>query len=184
MVLLIFAVLAAIVPRALSQVNLPAPCPLLGQIFPPPIDLSSQSTWQNATTTLARVLSNATLVKSNETSFAIQIITKNSIIPVYEYYHKAPSHLYGSGNSTTIGKDAIFRIASVSKMFTVYALLLECGFKCFEDPITKYVPELKNAKFNNEIDTEQWEQVTLGALASQMSGIGRDCELPSLPALA
>lgn len=47
-----------------------------------------------------------------------------------------------------------------------------------DDPITKYVPELLQLRGEtdevNGITTVQWEQVTLGALASHMSGIGSD----------
>lgn len=59
-------------------------------------------------------------------------------------------------------------------MFTVYALLLECQFSWFEDPITKYIPELRT-KPSNGVDDVRWEAVTLGALATQLAGFGRNC---------
>ena len=48
----------------------------------------------------------------------------------------------------------------------------------FNDPITKYVPELAAAAKHeqNAVDSVDWESVTVGNLASQMSGAGRDCE--------
>jgi CubicO group peptidase (beta-lactamase class C family) len=71
-----------------------------------------------------------------------------------------------------------YRIGSISKLFTVYTFLIEAGDVKFNDPITKYVPELAAAARHeqNAVDSVDWESVTVGNLASQMSGIGRDCE--------
>jgi CubicO group peptidase (beta-lactamase class C family) len=56
----------------------------------------------------------------------------------------------------------------VTKLFTVLALLLEDDIG-MEDPISKFVPELKDDK---------WEGVTVGMLAAQMGGAPRDRESP------
>ena len=73
----------------------------------------------------------------------------------------------------------MYRIGSISKLFTVFALLVENGDANFNDPITKFVPELRDSwmvKQKGVVNAVQWKDVTLGALASQMSGIGRDCK--------
>jgi CubicO group peptidase (beta-lactamase class C family) len=61
---------------------------------------------------------------------------------------------------------------------------MELGDGHWNDPITRYVPELKQAQSNysasSAIDSVQWEEVTLGELASHMAGITRDGNLPSL----
>jgi hypothetical protein len=51
----------------------------------------------------------------------------------------------------------------------------------FNEPITKYVPEIAAYAANNaaslqisDIDVYDWEALTIGALASQLSGLPRD----------
>ena len=75
----------------------------------------------------------------------------------------------------------MFRIGSISKLFTVYTFLLHGGLELWQQPVTDYVPELRQAALesinSSNLDSVRWEEVTLGSLASHMSGIGRDCEL-------
>jgi CubicO group peptidase (beta-lactamase class C family) len=158
-----------------------SPCPFLGQVYPAPQNLLSEPIWQSMTASLTQAISNTTAQHSNVTSFAIQIIAKESTVPLFEYYHKAPSHLYGSGNTTAVDANTIFRVASMSKMYTVYALLVETGgFSWLDEPITKYVPELRVSP-GSAVARAQWQDITLEALASQMSGIGRACTFCSFP---
>lgn len=42
-------------------------------------------------------------------------------------------------------------------------------------------PELANAPYDDPLEQVNWEEVTLGALASQLSGLGRDCQSRSMP---
>ena len=71
---------------------------------------------------------------------------------------------------------------------TVYLYLIEAGIASFEEPITKYIPELaayatKNAAepIQDDIDVVGWNDITVGALASQMAGVARDnTPVPSL----
>lgn len=60
--------------------------------------------------------------------------------------------------------DTKFRIASVTKVFTVLAVLLSKDKIGWEDPITKFVPEL---------DAEVYGEITIGSLADHTSGLGR-----------
>jgi CubicO group peptidase (beta-lactamase class C family) len=147
-------------------------CPVVSKTYSPPQNISSSSIWEKAIATLNQNLSK--LVTQN-ISVAIQIHSKDSTDPLFEYYRKSPGHSYGPNGQKPVDGDTIFRIGSMTKMFTVYALLIECGFTCFEEPITKYVPELRNLKYDNEIDNVNWEEIMIGALAAQISGIGRDC---------
>lgn len=74
---------------------------------------------------------------------------------------------------------SLYRIGSISKLFTVYTLLVNYGWEHWDDNITKYLPELQGAA-NLDDDTSvahaDWSKITVGGLASQLSGIGRDCE--------
>jgi CubicO group peptidase (beta-lactamase class C family) len=88
----------------------------------------------------------------------------------------------GSDLNTTekVSTDSVFRIGSISKLFTVYAFLLHGGLELLERSVTEFVPELRDISRDDgcfsDLDIVRWEEVTLGSLASHMSGIGRDCE--------
>jgi hypothetical protein len=117
------------------------------------------------------------LFDSTNNTFSINIFSTFSDTPLYEYYYTAPRFSNGSVGTKTVDGDTVFRVGSISKLFTVFALLIEKGDANLNDPITKYVPELRNSPDTGTVNSVQWDDVTLGALASQMSGIGRDCKL-------
>jgi Beta-lactamase len=79
----------------------------------------------------------------------------------------------------SVNGDTVFRVASISKTFTVYSLLLESSVN-LEDPITKYIPELMDRESKPWL--VQWDQVTLKSLAGHLSGMARDskCSLKNL----
>jgi CubicO group peptidase (beta-lactamase class C family) len=81
----------------------------------------------------------------------------------------------------TVESNTIYRIGSISKLFTVYMYLITASDASFNDPITKYVPELAQYAQSqagvletDDIDTVIWNNITIGALASHPAGIGRD----------
>jgi hypothetical protein len=67
----------------------------------------------------------------------------------------------------------------VSKFLTVYLLVLETGYKFINDPVTAWVPELAAAHFGNHVETVQWSEVTIGALAGHVAGLLKDWKLSS-----
>ncbi|KAF3039889.1 hypothetical protein E8E12_003956 [Didymella heteroderae] len=79
-----------------------------------------------------------------------------------------------------VGPDTIYRIGSVSKIFTVLAFLAEVGDTHWNTPITEFIPEL--AQFSaraltqpiDDVRRTDWEDITIGALVAQVSGVGRD----------
>ena len=81
----------------------------------------------------------------------------------------------------TLDDNTIYRVGSVTKLITAYALLVKNGMLDFHEPVLKYLPELGSTKAN-EVDKTAWDDVTVGALASHLSGIMRDCKEP-LPIL-
>lgn len=92
-------------------------------------------------------------------------------------FHHTPPVLDKTGTSA-IDSETIYRIGSISKIFAALSVLTQGKMK-MEDPITKYVPELLQLKRHavpvaNDITAVNWDQVTVGSLASHMSGIGAD----------
>jgi len=114
---------------------------------------------------------------TNVTSFAILVTTSQDTI--WDYYYTAPVlGEYKDSKPTDVNGDTAFRVASNSKSFTVYAVLLENMIN-LEDPITKYIPELLSqgpGRFEGEGNEVEWDQITIRSLASQLSGIAREGE--------
>ena len=113
-------------------------------------------------------------------SFSIQVFSVHSDDPIFEYYYTAAPSGNGSlgGGGRTVGPGTLYRIGSISKLVSVYAILSKLGDRYWAEPITKYVPELAAAdqRQTNTVDNVRWSEVTLGALASHSSGVGRDCK--------
>lgn len=155
-------------------------CPLLGPDIPPPYKLSSSDIWKNATantTSILKAAISANLYKSANTSWAVEVFSIHEARPLYSFYHTA-TELATSPGTKKVDTDSFFRIGSISKLWTVFIFLIEVGDVRFNDPVTKWVPELRAlAKGPKDpVNKVDWNSITLGNLASQMSGLGRDCE--------
>lgn len=93
---------------------------------------------------------------------------------------RTPS-IHNKSGAEKVDIDTVYRIASVSKVFTVLAVLRPKGKITLADPVTKCVPELrqlmKHEDTINDITTVDWDEVTIDALAGQLSDIGQNCTL-------
>ncbi|EEU33368.1 uncharacterized protein NECHADRAFT_74388 [Fusarium vanettenii 77-13-4] len=72
--------------------------------------------------------------------------------------------------------DSVYRIGSISKLFTAYMLLVNYGWEYWDKLVIDFIPELRghSKSMNDVIDSVDWDEVTIGSLASYLSGIGRD----------
>lgn len=75
----------------------------------------------------------------------------------------------------TVDETSRYRIASITKVFTVLGILQQhaAGNLSLEDTIDKYIPELVSGK-NAKVGSIPWSHITIRSLASQISGIPRD----------
>ena len=161
------------------------PCPLLGPNFPAPTSLSFSTTIQNTLTNLTQILDQ--VKASGNTSYGVafdkDISFSSEIFSIHESELKL-SKSYPSGVISTyqdgakiVDSNTTYRIGSLTKLFTVYTFLIEAGDSKWNDPITKYVPELLEVAqalnaTENSIDHLDWEDITVGDLASQLADIG------------
>lgn len=165
-------VLLTLAGSALSQTN-PA-CPLLGPVFPPVRkNLGSSRAIKDAVVQLTGLMDEVVEAGTN-TTFYVQAFSGTDKLFHYKY---VPESAKKSLTSDSLNENTVFRIGSVSKLLTVYTLLAEVGIKRLNDPVTKWVPELAKAvKYRRDpVQGTQWDEVTIGQLASHMSGIGRNC---------
>jgi hypothetical protein len=134
-------------------------CPPTGPVLPSPFNLDRLNL-SHLTGTLNDLSNNSSRWNTSATSLAIEITSLSSTF--FKHHYTAP--LRNHSGVEKVASDTVFRIASVTKVFTVLAVLLEKGIR-MDDPISKFVPEMKGKK---------WEEVTVGMLTSQLSGAPRD----------
>ena len=161
-----------VVVGALAGLAVSQDCPILGPAYPE-TNPGSSAAFGAAKAALedeiTRALAGGQLDKG--TYFGVQVFSQNSDKTLYEKYY-GPS----------VGPDTLYRIASISKVVSVYTTLSELGDRYWNEPVTKYIPELAKLKVQNPVDDIDWSEVTLGALASHMGGIARDCKAIPSPA--
>lgn len=166
--------LAVLQHQALAQ---QPPCPLLGPIFPPVNPLTSSTishTVAYLDATFKELDRNGTFAQFNTTLY-VQAFSASDTLFQHGY---VPPPMEGFLTSGMLDESTVFRVGSVSKLFTVYTLLAEVGMKRMHDPVTRWVPELAYAAKRCEGDPVrrvQWGEVTIGQLAGQLAGVGRDC---------
>jgi len=88
-------------------------------------------------------------------------------------------------NTTGVKKidgDTVYRMGSLTKIFTILTFLAEVGDTSWNEPITKFIPEIaamvaEGSDNSHSLTTPDWGAITIGALASQISGLMRDYSL-------
>ncbi|KAL8804442.1 MAG: hypothetical protein Q9182_002547 [Xanthomendoza sp. 2 TL-2023] len=149
--------------------------------FPPPILLKDEPHLQKVFNGLEQGIQVASTESSHlwdtdNTSFAIAVTSASETLWTISYT-AANLGNYSNGLPGRMNDQTYFRIASISKVFTVLAVLLqEKAGKCsLRDPITRYVPELQDSA-GAGAGIIEWSKITLEALASQLSGLPRECQ--------
>ena len=169
--------LALLASAVAGASNLQA-CPLLGQSYPSPTHLASEPKFKDAVTALeAGFNKQLKTFPFNETSFSMSMFTTTDDGLLYQYHHTDALLSNSSAGTRKVDADSIYRIGSNSKLLTMYLFLISNGDLHFNDPVSRFVPELlQDAPSWNSL-TPNWTEITVGDLASQMGGLGRDCEL-------
>ncbi|KAJ5391882.1 Beta-lactamase-like protein [Penicillium cosmopolitanum] len=180
-----FASLFLLFTSALSEFT---PCPLLGPFYPPfKVDLNDkaiESSLKHLTAKFDDLMRTGDgengPVNINTTSFSIAVFSTNEGTaedePFYwQYHYTAPDYRNGPDKPRNASKDSIYRIGGLTELFTVWSLLRTLGDGIFNDPVTKYLPELSNdSSTHTSILQTIWSDITVGQLASHMGGIPRD----------
>lgn len=172
---------AAVLPAALAASS--APCPILNAYYPVPTNLASSlpvaSSVAGIEDSLLAALDSG-ILDANTTTFSVEAYSLHSEQPLFTR-HYTPALLASQRTSgvAVVDSDTVYRVGSVSKLLTVYTFLIAAGDEPWNRPITAFVPELASIAqarpaSANEIDNVSWDSITVGALASQMAGIGRD----------
>ncbi|KAF2845412.1 beta-lactamase family protein-like protein [Plenodomus tracheiphilus IPT5] len=159
-------------------------CPLIGPEFPPPQHLSEHPIWQKALDNITAVfefMDSSNIKGTDAFSYSIQVFSTNPGEPILWERHRTAKNL--PENNLGVSKvdgDTVYRLGSVSKVLTVLAFLAEVGDIYWNTAVTEVIPEL--ARFSGQSNSSDfdslrqtsWDDVTIGSLAAQMSGIERD----------
>ncbi|CAI7613454.1 unnamed protein product [Penicillium manginii] len=151
-------------------------CPLLGPSWPAPTDLPSDPAFQSALQNITTNIQDAvTAGNFSGDSLSLMIFDTSDSSSLLNLSNT------GQTINTTIGvskvdENTVFRIGSVSKIYTMLLLLIEDGFNPFNDPVSRYIPEIRAAtvallenstKRHDGIDFLKWNEVTDFPLCSQ-----------------
>ncbi|KAF3030309.1 hypothetical protein E8E12_000918 [Didymella heteroderae] len=108
------------------------------------------------------------------TSFSVEVTSSKETL--WSKHHTAIERNASRPDVPEVNGDALYRIASITKTFTVLGLLHQekAGNLSLDDTVDKYIKELKE----EQKGTLPWKDITLRSLASQLSGIPRECVTP------
>ncbi|KAL2064611.1 hypothetical protein VTL71DRAFT_3748 [Oculimacula yallundae] len=112
---------------------------------------------------------------NSSTAFSFDFYSSSDEEPIFQYHYTPPILAEAEYGVKTVDRNTIYRIGSITKLLTVYTFLLTDGDVHFNTPITKWIPELLAGPVKRTKDPVHeiaWEEVTIGALASHMAGIG------------
>lgn len=155
-------------------------CPPLGPVLPAPTSPSTDSAIQSAVAGFSETFTSITgSFASSAVSLSVRSIHERGA-GLLDLHHTPPDR--GAGSTASVDGDTVYRVGSVSKVFTVLGVL-RTGIR-FDDPVTSYLPELRGLGaadgVHDDISAVAWDDITIGALASHMSGIGLDCTCSSI----
>lgn len=161
----------------------------LGPTYPPPVDITGSNSlvsvaWKNLTSNLDAYLKPHTNKKKTvdlkgieDTTFSVGLFSiHDPRAKTFQYHWTSPEIANSKTGTKGVNGDSIYRIASATKLFTVYAGLLTLTEEDWNRPLTQIDSSLaKMVKGkNNPIYHIKWDQITPWALASQSSGISRE----------
>lgn len=163
-------------------------CPILGPSFPKPSGIGSFSAFTGATKALDAAIDAALQsgeaaygpAPFNTSTFSIGVLSAGDDGLSYQRHFTDPIVANSSVGVNHADANTVYRIGSASKAFTVLTFLSKIGYRRWYDPITLYLP--KELFVPNERDNlstgalPQWSDITVGDLASQISGLLRDCK--------
>ncbi|KAF3012874.1 hypothetical protein E8E14_011414 [Neopestalotiopsis sp. 37M] len=151
--------------------------------YPVPTTLSSSIDVQNAIKSaqdqLASAFVNGTL-EGKETSLSVNVYSLEEEAPLFTFHYTPKLHAtQRTAGVVSVDSNTIYRIGSVSKLWTVYLYLITAGDRSWNSPVTDFIPELAAAAeakkaSSNPVDNVAWEDITVGALAAHLAGISRE----------
>lgn len=164
----------------------------LGPPYPVPRDLSSNhslvaASWGNLTSSLEAAVSDNQSTTSPSALAGLKDVTfsvggfslHDPAAERLQYHHTAAEVANASTGTNKVDGDSIYRVASMTKLLTVFAGLRQLKSQDWNRPLTECIPGLaevarSNTGQDDPIYTTKWEDITVGALAAMTGGVPRD----------
>ncbi|KAK5108442.1 hypothetical protein LTR62_008329 [Meristemomyces frigidus] len=109
--------------------------------------------------------------KYDTTSFSVELTSQTDTL--WSHHHSARKHNSTRPGTIHVDGQSQYRIASMTKTFTVLGMLYQhaAGNLSLDDTVDNYIYELSDPDSSGAIP---WKDITLRSLASQLSGIPRE----------
>jgi CubicO group peptidase (beta-lactamase class C family) len=162
----------ALISAATATIVASNDVPLIGPSFLSNFDISKSEYIGEAKEQFPSLLKKAfesNVLNKTDLIFSVDVFSAATNDSLYSYYHVGDTYK----DTLTKGKlteDTIFRTGSVSKMFTVYAIIAKAGIRILSEPVTVFLPELLGNSSSNPIERIDWSEISVGALASHQAG--------------
>ncbi|KAM7189306.1 Beta-lactamase/transpeptidase-like protein [Naviculisporaceae sp. PSN 640] len=160
-----------------------------GPSFPAPKDLTSNNSlfkaaWEDVTAALeANLAGNSSYGNyslSQETrnlTFSIGLFSiQDPDAATLQFHHTSPEIAASTQGTNKVDENSIYRVASVTKVFTVLAGLLSLSDAEWDRPLSDILAPLSGGSTGNgdSVLTTHWDMITMRALAAQQGGVPRD----------
>ncbi|KAI4199037.1 MAG: hypothetical protein LQ350_004859 [Teloschistes chrysophthalmus] len=162
----------------------------LGPSYPAPRNLTNDSlistAWKNVTSTLEGYLNDPSHnltgyagLKNLTFSAGLFSIQDPLAAETLQFHHTSAEVANSTFAATKVDGNSIYRVASITKLITILAGMIQLDDADWDRPITDFVPSLAQyaqtqSGKDDPVNTIQWEQVTLAALGAQIAGTPRD----------
>ncbi|KAI4209932.1 MAG: hypothetical protein LQ351_007158 [Letrouitia transgressa] len=164
----------------------------LGPTYPVPLDLTSPDSlvpanWKKLSSTLDEYLKKNQTTRSAVLSGVENVTFSAGLFSVhdpaagkFQYHYTSPEIKNAVNGTHKVDGDSIYRVASISKLFTVFAGLIKMTNEDWNRPLTEVIPGLNELSGGILSDLGlldqriHWDEITPWTLASQIAGVPRE----------
>lgn len=175
----------------LTSVNIfAASALLLGPTYPAPRDLTSNDslvalTWTNLSATLESIVTSpsdpalAQLAGLENITFSMGMFSVHDPLAAeaLQFHYTSPEVSNSTQGLQEVDGNSIYRVASITKLVTVLAGMLEMKPEDWERSLGEIFPELAHtsgSENETSVTATNWSTITLTALAAQIGGVAHD----------
>jgi len=156
-----------------------------GPSFPPPADLAGDHSLVKAAWKSLTAAFKAGLGGTNANGSSFPEVVRNFTFSVglfslhdpgatsLQFHYTSPEIAASTLGTKKVDDNSIYRVASVTKVFTVLAGLLSLSDAQWERPLSDILPALSSQGSDGVLSTP-WDKITMRALAAQLGGVPRD----------
>ena len=151
------------------------PCPVYGAQYPPLRNIKDHRKVKNFSKALDEAFSRRIGPSGLKYSYVAQFYTAEDGVIWQTKYTSPELKALNNTGVKEVDENTVHRVGSITKLFNVLTFLVKVGDTIWNEPITKYIPELNALAPRSRVYNVDWEEITVGSLANYNSGLIRDC---------